>query len=242
MKLSKPFRMKQFQIRQERSAMKIGTDGVLLGAWTPLTNTENTILDVGAGTGIISLMLAQRSDAEVLDALELDEDAFEECVTNFEASPWGDRLFCYHASFQEFAEEVEDKYDLIVSNPPFFNQKDENRENTQRNKARFTDSLYFEELIEGASSLLSEQGRLAVIIPFEEETMFVDLALRNGLYLLRHCRVKGMPEKTFKRSLLLFSKTLTEEVVQAEELCIETSRHTYTEEYISLTKDFYVGM
>lgn len=234
--------MKQFVVQQERSAMKIGTDGVLLGAWTPLDDAVTSILDVGAGTGIIGLMMAQRSHAELIDALELDEDAFEECVTNFEASPWGDRLFCYHASFQEFAEEIEDKYDLIVSNPPFFNQKDENRENTQRNQARFTDSLYFEELIEGASSLLSEQGRLAVIIPFQEETMFVNLALRNGLYLLRHCRVKGMSGKPYKRSLLLFSRIASTNKVKYEELIIETSRHKYTQKYIDLTKDFYIGM
>lgn len=234
--------MKQFVVQQERSAMKIGTDGVLLGAWTPIDDSVTSILDVGAGTGIIGLMMAQRSHAELIDALELDEDAFEECVANFEASPWGDRLFCYHASFQEFVDEVEERYDLIVSNPPFFNQKDENRETTPRNQARFTDSLYFEELIEGASLLLSEKGKLAVIIPFQEEARFIDLAAENTLYLERHCRVKGRPEKNFKRSLLLFSKALTEDVVQAEELCIETSRHTYTEEYTSLTKDFYIGM
>jgi tRNA1Val (adenine37-N6)-methyltransferase len=234
--------MKQFVVQQERSAMKIGTDGVLLGAWTPLDGTENSILDVGAGTGIIALMMAQRSNAELIDALELDEEAFEECVTNFETSPWGDRLFCYHASFQEFVEEIEDQYDLIVSNPPFFNQKNENREKTQRNQARFTDSLYFEELIEGASLLLSESGKFAVIIPYQEEDFFIEIAEEHGLYLLQQCRVKGRPESCYKRSLLLFSKTLTNEEVNTEELCIETSRHKYTDEYIALTKDFYVGM
>lgn len=234
--------MKQFDVLQERSAMKIGTDGVLLGAWTPLDGTENSILDVGAGTGIIALMLAQRSNAGLIDALELDEHAFEECVTNFEASPWGDRLFCYHASFQEFVEEIEDKYDLIVSNPPFFNHKNKHRELTQRNQARFTDSLYFEELIEGASLLLSENGKFSVIIPFQEASFFTDVAKKNGLYLLHQCRVKGTPESPYKRSLLLFSKSAPTTLVQYKELTIETSRHNYTKEYIALTKEFYIGM
>ena len=103
--------------------MKIGTDGVLLGAWTPVNDEVFSILDIGAGTGLISLMLAQRSNAELVDALEIDENAYEQAVENFEYSPWGDRLFCYHAAFDEFVEEMqdEDKYDLIVSNPPFYN-------------------------------------------------------------------------------------------------------------------------
>ena len=100
--------------------MKIGTDGVLLGAWTPVDHNPLSILDIGTGTGVIALMLAQRCDAELVDALELDEDAYEQAVENFEASPWGDRLFCYHAHLYEFATEIEDTYDLITCNPPFF--------------------------------------------------------------------------------------------------------------------------
>ena len=116
----KPFKFKQFTIEQDRCAMKIGTDGVLLGAWVSLKNNPFSILDIGAGTGIIALQLAQRSHAEMIDALEIDENAYEQCVDNFENSQWGDRLFCYHASLEEFVEEIEDKYDLIISNPPFF--------------------------------------------------------------------------------------------------------------------------
>jgi tRNA1Val (adenine37-N6)-methyltransferase len=114
------FKFKEFEVKQEDSAMKIGTDGVLLGAWTKIDNSVDSVLDIGSGTGLISLMMAQRSDAELIDAVELDPAAYEESVYNFENSPWGDRLFCYHSSFQEFAQEIEDSYDLIVSNPPFF--------------------------------------------------------------------------------------------------------------------------
>ena len=103
--MSKPFKFKQFTIEQDRCAMKIGTDGVLLGAWTALQENTYNILDIGSGTGIITLMLAQRSNAENIEAIELDDDAFEQCTENFENSPWGDRLFCFHAGFDEFVDE-----------------------------------------------------------------------------------------------------------------------------------------
>lgn len=115
----KAFKFKEFIVNQDKCAMKIGTDGVLLGAWTSLNHEPNSILDIGSGTGIIALQLAQRSDAETIDALEIDDNAYEQSVENFENSDWGDRLFCYHASLEEYAQEVDDKYDLIVSNPPF---------------------------------------------------------------------------------------------------------------------------
>ena len=118
----KPFKFKQFKVSQNKCAMKIGTDGVLLGAWSSIENNPFSILDIGAGTGIISLMLAQRCNAELIDAIEIDDSAYEECVENFEQSPWGDRLFCYHASLEEFVNEIEDKYDLIISNPPFYSE------------------------------------------------------------------------------------------------------------------------
>ncbi len=116
----KPFVFKQFEIQQDKCAMKIGTDAVLLGSWTSITSNPFSILDIGAGTGVLGLMLAQRSNAELIDAIEIDDDAYEQCVDNFEASPWGDRLFCYHASLEEFVDEIEDSYDLIISNPPFY--------------------------------------------------------------------------------------------------------------------------
>ena len=117
--MNEPFKFKQFSVNQDRCAMKIGTDGVLLGAWTNIENNPESILDIGAGTGVISLMLAQRCFAEVMDAIEIDADAYEQCVENFELSPWGDRLYCYHAGLDEFVDEIEDQYELIVCNPPF---------------------------------------------------------------------------------------------------------------------------
>ncbi|QIH40413.1 methyltransferase [Flavobacterium sp. Sr18] len=220
--------------------MKIGTDGVLLGAWTPIENNPFSILDIGAGTGIIALMLAQRSHAEQIDALEIDEEAYEQSVDNFENSPWSDRLFCFHAGLDEFIEEPEDEYDLIVSNPPFYTD-DYKSDNEQRDLARFADAMPFEDLIEAADLLLSENGIFAVIIPYKEEQNFLALAKDYELYPLKITRVKGTPTTEIKRSLLAFSRN--ENVnFPIDELIIETSRHQYTSEYIELTKDYYLKM
>ena len=234
------FQFKQFSLEQDRTAMKIGTDGVLLGAWTPLTSNPLSILDVGTGTGIIALMLAQRSSAEQIDALEIDEDAYEQASDNFENSPWNDRLFCFHAGLDEFVEEPEDEYDLIVSNPPFYSE-DYKSSNEQRDLARFQDAMPFEDLIEAAALLLSENGIFSVIIPFKEESTFLALAAAYELYPIKIARVKGTPTTETKRSLLAFSRNSISNF-QIDELIIETARHIYTPEYIELTKDFYLKM
>lgn len=236
---SKPFVFKQFSVNQDRCAMKIGTDGVLLGAWVSVENNPFAILDIGAGTGIIGLMLAQRSNAEVIDAIEIDDDAYEQCVDNFETSPWGDRLFCYHAGLDEFVDEIDDKYELIISNPPFYSE-DYKTDNQKRDKARFQDALPFNHLIESASRLLTEQGKFAVIIPFKEEAKFIELGSKSKLYPNKILRVKGNPNSEIKRSLLECS--FRESEIKIENLIIETDRHQYTEDYINLTKDFYLKM
>ena len=238
------FTFKQFQVNQDRCAMKIGTDGVLLGAWTPLINNPFNVLDIGAGTGILSLMLAQRSNAApnnvgIIDAIEIDEDAYEQCVENFEASPWGDKLFCFHAGLDEFVDEPEDEYDLIISNPPFYTD-DYKSDNSSRDLARFEDALPFEELIEAAALLLSDNGIFSVIIPFKEEERFVAMCKELDLFPLKMTRVKGTPTSEIKRSLLAFCRM--EQTPLIDELVIEISRHNYTSEYIELTKEFYLKM
>lgn len=233
------FHFKQFTIHQDQCAMKVGTDGVLLGAWASLDHQPETILDIGAGTGLIALQLAQRSTAETIDAIELDENAYEQCVANFEGSPWADRLFCYHAGFDEFVDEIEDQYDLIVSNPPFYAEEMASGDTT-RDQARQSSSLPFDELLKGVSGLLSEGGLFSVVIPYKEEQRFVALAATSGLYPKRITRVKGNPNVDYKRSLMefVFSKSDIEE----SELTIERGRHEYTEEYIRLTEAFYLKM
>ncbi|WP_285649709.1 tRNA1(Val) (adenine(37)-N6)-methyltransferase [Allomuricauda sp. NBRC 101325] len=237
--MSTPFKFKQFTIHQNQCAMKVGTDGVLLGAWASLDHQPYSILDIGAGTGLIALQMAQRSHAELIDAIELDDDAYEQCVANFEASPWGDRLFCYHAGFDEFVDEMDEEYDLIVSNPPFYAEEVGSGDEA-RDKARQNSSLPFEELVYGVSKLLSADGHFAVIIPHKEELDFMELCSNVGLYPNRITRVKGNPDADFKRSLLEFSRKKGE--VKEDELTIEHGRHEYTKEYIELTQAFYLKM
>ena len=246
--MSKPFQFKQFVINQNKCAMKIGTDGVLLGAWTSLKNPYS-ILDIGAGTGVLSLMLAQRSEAlpiaiGIIDALEIDDNAYEQCVDNFEQSPWGDRLFCYHASLEEFVEEIEETYDLIICNPPFY-AEDYKTDNISRDLARFQDAMPFKYLIESVSKLLSENGVFSVIIPFKEEASFISFASKFNLLPHRILHVKGHSNSEIKRSLMEFSffnSDRTQQDLKLSELVIETERHQYTPDYINLTKEFYLKM
>ena len=198
--MNNPFQFKQFTVNQDQCAMKIGTDGVLLGAWTSIELNPFSILDIGSGTGILSLMLAQRSNAEIIEALEIDDQAYEQCVDNFEQSPWNDRLFCYHASIDEFADEIEDSYDLIICNPPFYSENYKT-ENPKRDLARFQDAMPFESLLNSVKVLLSEDGIFSVIIPYSEEQHFINLASEIGLFPKRITKVKGNTTSEIKRSL-----------------------------------------
>jgi len=225
--------------------MKIGTDGVLLGAWTSIEHQPQNILDIGAGTGIIALQLAQRTTQEqinqpnTIDAIELNSNAFEQCVENFEESPWNDLLFCYHASLEEYANEIDETYDLIISNPPFYTDSLASS-NKNRSQARSNHTLPFDELLRSVSKLLSNKGVFSVIIPFNEEDSFIDLASQHSLFPMRICRVKGNEQSKIKRSLIEFSTKAHN--IEMEQLIIEYSRHVYTEEYIELVRDFYLNM
>tara|TARA_B110000503_G_scaffold53054_1_gene85212 strand:- start:86705 stop:87373 length:669 start_codon:yes stop_codon:yes gene_type:complete len=222
--------------------MKIGTDGILLGAWCSLKDNTNKILDIGSGTGVISLMLAQRFNNTTIDSVEIENNAYEQSVENFERSVWVDRLFCFHSTFQDFAKERKEDgetYDLIISNPPFYTENVKNN-NRARNKARSTSFLSFVELISGVSKILSNQGEFTTIIPFKEEAKFIEISKQNNLFLNKICRVKGNNNSDIKRSLLTFS--FYKKQLDENNLIIETSRHLYTDEYINLTKDFYIKM
>ena len=214
--------------------MKVGTDGVLLGAWSKAI--EGNVLDIGTGTGLIALMLAQRTKIALIDAIEIDEAASKEAQNNFNNSDWKERLISINSSLQDF--HPQKKYDLIISNPPFFINATKAPE-ANRNNARHTDNLSFDELLSSVNRLLADTGIFSLILPINEANHFIELALQSKFYLNRKCLVKPNPTKAAKRVLMEFS--FSEKEIVEEELTIETeNRHEYTKEYISLTKDFYL--
>ncbi len=247
--------------------MKIGTDGVLLGAWVTITDFPDSILDIGTGTGVIAMMLAQRSNARVIDAVELDDNAYEQATENFENSDWGDRLFCYHAHLYEFAAEIDEQYDMIVCNPPFyesssFSLEAEGSPSKERQMARFENAMPFELLVGAVAKLLAPEGTFNVVIPYNREDDFILLCSRAHLYPSKIMRVKGTADSAIKRSMMEFrcavqDTTDNSDIVDNEgenrfreskiqthidELIIENTRHNYTQAYIDLVKDFYLKM
>ncbi len=214
--------------------MKVGTDGVLLGSWVACEKA-NTILDIGCGTGLIALMLAQRNLESNIIGIEIDAIASQEAQLNVTNSDWRDRIKIEHISLQNFKPETQ--FDLIVSNPPFFH---ENKAQDRRAAARHTNSLSFEELIENTSNLLSVKGIFSVIIPKDAEANFCKIATTYNLYCNRICNVKGNESVGVKRVMLEFSFLKTEQIT--ERLTIEIGRHQYTDAYIQLCKDFYLKM
>jgi len=231
------FQFKQFTVRHDQCAMKVGTDGVLLGAWANVSQC-NRILDVGTGSGLVALMLAQRSQA-LIDGVEIDEAAYKQATQNVAQSPWCKRIQTYHDSFQNFANNKFGSYDLIVSNPPYFQNSLKTPE-IKRTQARHTNELNYAELIYFSAALLSEVGILAIIIPSESFETMKQLAVSENLHLKHITRVKPLPEKNFKRVLLEFSKEKQLNFSE-DELVIELQRHIYSEAYINLTRDFYLN-
>lgn len=229
------FQFKQFRIVQERSAMKVGMDGVLLGAWVNASRAER-MLDIGTGTGLIALMLAQKNTSAQIDAIEIDREACNEATFNVQQSDWSSRIQLFYQSFQEFT--AEKKYDLIVSNPPFFGNGVKAPGET-RAQARHADALPLDILISGAANLLQENGRIALVLPAEQLHEVETLAKTNGLFIARLCRVQPNPVKPDFRILVELCNQPTD--LQQETLMIEFERHhDYTPEYRELTKDFYL--
>lgn len=235
------FRFKQFVVHQDRCAMKIGTDGILLGAWAQAEQPQR-ILDIGTGTGLIALMMAQRFPNAVIDAVEMEPKAAEQAATNFAASPWPERLNLHHQSIQSFAaSNVPDKaYSLIVSNPPWFVDSLKSIESS-RNLARHTDSLSHDELLNSVRLLLHSSGRFTVVLPFDESTSFIHSAHERNLFCRRQCHVRSKPGLSPHRILLEFETEPSESPVILQELTIENEQHhDYTDSFRTLTRDFYL--
>jgi tRNA1Val (adenine37-N6)-methyltransferase len=234
---NKWFEFKQFRIEQEKTAMKVGTDGVILGAWTSVSNALR-ILDVGTGTGLIALMLAQRCNASI-DAVEIDVEAFEEAKYNFDHSPWRERLGIIHSDFNSFSKDGVQLYDLIVCNPPFFIDSLKTSD-PQLAIARHNGSMTFNQLIDGSLNLLKDNGRFAVIIPSESFDEFRESARLRGFYLHLHCNVISKPRRTVSRVLLEFS--LLPGHTSESEILIQNEDGQFTDQFKELTRAYYLNI
>ena len=229
------FRFKQFTIQQDRCAMKVGTDAVLLGAWCSVDGRRR-ILDVGTGTGIIALMTAQRNASAHITAIDIDRDSVVQATENVHSSPFADRVEVQEADFATYSPER--PFDLIVSNPPFY-EEEVFCPDGQRNSARHTSSLRFDVLISRADALLDSEGAFAVIIPTKETAGFISLCAETRLYLHRRTDIHTTPRRQPKRTMLEFTKIPKETIYT--NLYMRDEDNSFSEEYLSLTKDFYLS-
>ncbi len=231
--MSRDFRFKQFSIRQSNAPMKVGTDGVLLGAWVSINCVENA-LDIGTGTGLIALMLAQRSAQAEIDALEPNQDALIDAKQNIAKSSWSDRINLIEGSWPKWP--FNKKYDLIVSNPPFFHG-DLSAPDEGRNMARHAGAFDYRSFL-NAGKFLTPEGILAGIYP---TSIFEALTKELGEMSISRCTyIKPTPNKPANRVLFELSRK-TQGKAEVDELIIEAfGRHQYSPEYINLTKDFYL--
>ncbi len=233
------FQFKQFTVQQEKAALKVSTDSCLFGAWIA-AEIENeklkvkSALDIGAGTGLLMLMLAQKCDA-IIDGIEIDEPSFEQAKENIEASPWKERLNLLHADVKQF--NFTEKYDLIISNPPFY-EGDLKAGAANRNVAMHDAGLKLDELIKIVEANLADDGNFAVLLPFARADYMIALAAVANLHLQRHVQVKQSVKHGYFRSLLLFIRVKTDAVV--EELAIKDESNNYTAAFVQLLKDYYL--
>ena len=233
------FRFKHFNVTNERSAMKVNTDGVLLGAAMMITPQDGRMLDIGTGTGTIALMAAQRSGGSAqIDAIDIDEPSVTEAAMNFRQSPWADKLRAYNLPLDQFAAETSEKYDLIFSNPPYFEDSltaPDGRKSTARHTS---DGLSYRDIFEFAKERLTEEGRVSFVLPADQEAALCRYGRMCGLHLFRILRIRTVPRKAPSRIIAEFSRNR----VEAPEDTVLTIQNEgqYTQEYLSLTKDFYL--
>jgi tRNA1Val (adenine37-N6)-methyltransferase len=237
MPMNRDFHFKQFSVCHARSSMKVGTDGVLVGAWVNVSDAQ-VILDVGTGTGVIALMLAQRTAAGTsIDAVEMDEDACLDADTNFRQSPWPGKLHLYRTTLQHF--KPDKKYDLIISNPPYFINSSKPPDKN-RHRARHADTLSHQDLLQCSSQLLHSEGRLAVILPNTEGEIFIDLAKQYNLGCIRKGAFHSRATKPVERWLLEFSPGI--HTPEPEKIILYEGGNQWSDQYIRLSKDFYLNI
>jgi tRNA1Val (adenine37-N6)-methyltransferase len=231
------FEFKKFKIKQDKCAMRVSTDAVLLGAWV-IPNGSSNILDIGTGTGVIALMLAQKSNANIV-AIDIDKESTNQAKINVEESIFKGKVDVFHQSFQDLVKSSDQKFDLIVTNPPYFIDSFKNA-NEIKSSARHTDLLSFQDLVSGVKKLLNEKGKFCLILPTNEARIFRELAQAKGLYLSKLLRIRTRFEKdSEKRHLMQFE--FKESEFSESTLVIEKDSHrNYTDEYKELTKDYYL--
>lgn len=229
------FKFKQFTIHQDKCAMKVGTDGVLIGTWTDFSDAQS-ILDVGCGTALISIIAAQRNSSAHITGVDIDNNAVEQAVQNALNSKWRERIDIINKDFC-LLENV--SFDVIVSNPPYFVEQVKSPDKA-RSIARSCETLDYKRLIETSSKLLNEKGRLSMIFPCEYYDEVIEHGLNNRLFARRVARVYPLPDSKVKRVMIELGFEQIETFY--EDLVIEKSRHIYSDEFIKLTKDFYLKL
>jgi len=231
----KPFHFKQFVIQQQSDVMKVGTDGILLGAWVSTSGAKN-MLDIGTGSGMVAIMCAQKNMEARIDAVDIEESAYLLAQKNMEASSWTDRMEAFHGSIQEFSKVRDVQYDLIVSNPPFFTGGTFSQDQ-DRNQMRHTIKLPNGELLQAVRRLLNREGRFCVILPYLEGLRFQEQAEQYGFFCTLKTEVYPTPEKGIERLLLQFE--LNQKPMETTSLIVEKNKK-YTEEFKEMTKAFYL--
>jgi tRNA1Val (adenine37-N6)-methyltransferase len=228
------FTFKQFSIHQDQTAMKVTTDACILGAYTDVEGAKK-ILDIGTGTGLLSLMIAQRSNANI-DGIEIDKNAYNQAVTNINDSVFKDKIVIYHTSIQEFI--TQKRYDLIISNPPFF-QNYLKSETESRNNSLHTDTLSFEDLLSSVLRLLSPNGTFVVLLPMYESSIFEQLAISEELYPQKKLTIHHRKGSKILRIITTFGR-IKKEIIN-EELIIKNPEESYTPDFQALLKDYYLA-
>jgi tRNA1Val (adenine37-N6)-methyltransferase len=239
MDVNKPFQFKQFAVAQDKVTMKVGTDGVLLGAWVDVRDKKSA-LDIGTGTGLIALILAQRTDdLTFIDAVDIDPGAIEQAKGNFQSSPWAGRLAVHQEAIQDYSGKVARKYDIIVSNPPFFTGGMLSEFN-DKNDVRHTIKLPHGDLLRAVSRLLKKEGSLGLILPYLQGLRFIEISESYGLYPKRITEVRTRVEKPVERLLLEFSYDRSVATI-TDSLLIYTEDNDFSKAYRELTGPFYLN-
>lgn len=233
------FTFKQFTVKQSASAMKVGTDSVLLGSLLD-ANNPHTILDIGTGTGLLALMMAQRFAASTIDAIEIDEETFEEAYFNSAESKWNNRIHVHHQSLQDFGLRHK-KYDLIVSNPPYYKAESNYKIiQEQRSKARQTETLSFDELVKGVMYLLTDEGVCWMVLPTVESELFIAIAKEAGLHVNSRVLVYSKLSKPFNR--VVFSLKKAPSAIHQHTMVVYEETGEYTQQYFEATQDFLLWL